>query len=59
MSRLRRVSKLTTREIAETVAAAASSYERERIAKIVEGLDNTMMNQIKLAAHIRSLKDEA
>ena len=27
--------------------------ERERIAVIIEGLDNTMMHQTKLAAHIR------
>ena len=34
---------------------AVAAAERERIAKIIEGLDNTMMSQKKLAAHIRSL----
>jgi hypothetical protein len=30
------------------------AFERERIAKAVERLDNTMMNQTKLAAYIRA-----
>lgn len=33
--------------------ARAVARERERIAAMVERLDNTMMNQVKLAAHIR------
>lgn len=36
--------------------AGAIAFERERIAQMVERADNTMMNQKKLADHIRGLK---
>jgi ppGpp synthetase/RelA/SpoT-type nucleotidyltranferase len=32
----------------------AVAAERERIAQVIERLDNTMMNQDKLAKHIRA-----
>lgn len=34
----------------------ARKEERERIARIISGLDNTMMNQAKLAEYIRKLE---
>jgi hypothetical protein len=45
--------KAMARTAAQASVDKAVAAERDRIATMVEGLDNTMMSQVKLAAHIR------
>lgn len=45
--------KCTCTAVLRTTRRAVQAAERERIARIIEGLDNTMMDQAKLAAYIR------
>lgn len=39
--------------VVRTTKRAIEAAERERIARVIEGLDNTMMDQAKLAAYVR------
>lgn len=45
--------KCTCTAVLRTTRRAVQAAERERIAKLIERLDNTMMDQAKLAAYIR------
>lgn len=45
--------KCTCTAVLRTTRRAVQAAERERIACIIERLDNTMMDQAKLAAYVR------